>query len=149
MATESVDATVTGSCLCGSVQYEVTGLRDIIFCHCENCRRTHGNFSAYSSAARADLQITERRTLRWYHTDKDVTTNVWRGFCSECGSPDVAWRLPDGDPVPREVCRACGAIHYRNPQVVVGCPATWEARVPLCRRPTPPPPRRCDIHDIV
>ena len=55
-------------------------------------------------------------------------------FCSECGSPDVAWRIPDGDTVPREVCGACGAIHYRNPKVVVGCLATWEDRVLLCRR---------------
>lgn len=86
MATESEGKKVTGSCLCGGVRYEVAGLRDILYCHCENCRRTHGNFSAYSSALRGDLEITERRTLRWCHTDKDVTPNVWRGFCSECGS---------------------------------------------------------------
>ena len=59
-------------------------------------------------------------------------------FCSECGSPDVAWRIPDGDTVPREVCGACGAIHYRNPKVVVGCLATWEDRVLLCRRAIEP-----------
>jgi ADP-ribose pyrophosphatase YjhB (NUDIX family) len=59
-------------------------------------------------------------------------------FCSECGSPDVAWRIPDGDSVPREVCGACGAIHYRNPKVVVGCLATWEDRVLLCRRAIEP-----------
>ncbi len=59
-------------------------------------------------------------------------------FCSECGSPDVAWRIPDGDTVPREVCGACGAIHYRNPKVVVGCLATWEERVLLCRRAIEP-----------
>lgn len=77
----------TGRCLCGGVRYQVTGpLRDILYCHCENCRRTHGNFSAYSSARRGDLEITERRTLRWYHTDKDVTPDVWRGFCAECGA---------------------------------------------------------------
>ena len=59
-------------------------------------------------------------------------------FCSECGSADVAWRIPDGDTVPREVCGACGAIHYRNPKVVVGCLATWEDRVLLCRRAIEP-----------
>lgn len=59
-------------------------------------------------------------------------------FCSECGSPDVAWRIPDGDTVPREVCGACGAIHYRNPKVVVGCLATWDDRVLLCRRAIEP-----------
>ena len=59
-------------------------------------------------------------------------------FCSDCGSPDVAWRIPDGDTSPREVCGACGAIHYRNPKVVVGCLATWEDRVLLCRRAIEP-----------
>jgi ADP-ribose pyrophosphatase YjhB (NUDIX family) len=59
-------------------------------------------------------------------------------FCSDCGSPDVAWRIPDGDTVPREVCGACGAIHYRNPKVVVGCLAVWEDRVLLCRRAIEP-----------
>ena len=59
-------------------------------------------------------------------------------FCSECGSPRVAWRIPDGDTAPREVCGACGAIHYRNPKVVVGCLAVWEDRVLLCRRAIEP-----------
>ena len=59
-------------------------------------------------------------------------------FCSDCGSPHVAWRIPDGDTVPREVCGACGAIHYRNPKVVVGCLAVWEDRVLLCRRAIEP-----------
>lgn len=79
--------TVSGSCLCGGVRYEVHGpLRDILFCHCENCRRAHGNFSAYSSSRRGDLVVTSDGPLRWYHTDKDVTPNVRRGFCSRCGS---------------------------------------------------------------
>ena len=34
--------------------------------------------------------ITEERGLKWYHTDKDVTPNVQRGFCQECGS-SVFW----------------------------------------------------------
>ncbi len=91
MSTESSVLKATGSCLCGGVKYEVNGpLRDILYCHCENCRRTHGNFSAYTSARREDLGITESRTLKWYHTDKDVTLGVQRGFCSECGS-SVFW----------------------------------------------------------
>jgi ADP-ribose pyrophosphatase YjhB (NUDIX family) len=59
-------------------------------------------------------------------------------YCSECGSPDVDWRIPEGDTVPREVCAACGAIHYRNPKIVVGCLATLEAQVLLCRRAIEP-----------
>jgi hypothetical protein len=81
----------TGSCLCCGVQFEVRGpVRDALFCHCENCRRTHGNFSAYASSRRDDLVITQDATLRWYHTDKDVTPDVRRGFCCACGA-SVFW----------------------------------------------------------
>jgi hypothetical protein len=85
----------TGGCLCGGVAYEVRGpVRDALLCHCENCRRTHGNYSAYASARREDLVMVKNETLRWYHTDKDVTPNVQRGFCSECGA-SVFWD-PEG-----------------------------------------------------
>jgi ADP-ribose pyrophosphatase YjhB (NUDIX family) len=59
-------------------------------------------------------------------------------FCSACGSPDVALRIPEGDTLPRYVCPACGSIHYQNPKVVVGCLPEWEDRVLLCRRAIEP-----------
>jgi hypothetical protein len=84
-STDAVRA--TGSCLCGAVTFEVRGkLRDVLFCHCFNCRRTHGHVSAYSSSHRGHLVVTEDRGLKWYHTDKDVTPDVQRGFCAECGA---------------------------------------------------------------
>jgi hypothetical protein len=77
----------TGSCLCGAVRYEVHGpMRDVLFCHCRNCRRTHGHVSAYTSCRREDFEITDDGGLKWYHTDLDVTPNVQRGFCTGCGS---------------------------------------------------------------
>ena len=34
----------TGGCLCGAVRYQVHGpLRDVLICHCVECRRWHGN----------------------------------------------------------------------------------------------------------
>lgn len=95
MSAEGEAPRATGSCLCGGVAYEVRGpVRDALLCHCENCRRTHGNYAAYASARREDLVIARDATLRWYHTDKDVTPNVKRGFCSECGA-SVFWD-PEG-----------------------------------------------------
>ncbi|MCS2609289.1 GFA family protein [Halomonas sp. wenzhen-202101] len=33
---------LSGSCLCGGVQYEITGpLTDIYHCHCSMCRKLH------------------------------------------------------------------------------------------------------------
>jgi ADP-ribose pyrophosphatase YjhB (NUDIX family) len=59
-------------------------------------------------------------------------------FCSTCGSSDLAFRVPDGDNLPRYVCPSCGTIHYQNPKVVVGCLPEWEGRVLLCKRAIEP-----------
>ena len=59
-------------------------------------------------------------------------------FCSHCGSDRIEFRVPDGDSLPRNVCAACGTIHYRNPKVVVGCLPIWEGRVLLCKRAIEP-----------
>ena len=58
-------------------------------------------------------------------------------YCSNCGSP-VAIRSPVGDRVPRHMCDACGAIHYRNPRLVVGSLPVWEDKILLCRRAIEP-----------
>ena len=54
-------------------------------------------------------------------------------FCSNCSAP-VSLKVPEGDNRPRSVCDTCGAIHYENPKVVVGCLVIADDRVLLCRR---------------
>jgi hypothetical protein len=81
-----------GGCLCGGVRYEIIGpRRDVINCHCENCRRTHGNFAAYTSVNKADLVLTNARTLLWYH---DQSPDTYRGFCKRCGA-SLFWDARD------------------------------------------------------
>ena len=47
---------ITGGCLCGGVRYAVTGpLRDIIACHCEQCRRSSGHFVAATACRREQI----------------------------------------------------------------------------------------------
>lgn len=58
-------------------------------------------------------------------------------FCSDCGQP-VELRIPAGDHLPRHACPACGAIHYRNPKVIVGCVPEWDDRILMCRRAIEP-----------
>jgi len=58
-------------------------------------------------------------------------------YCSQCGAP-VELRVPPGDHLPRYVCDACGAIHYQNPRLVVGCVPEYEGRILLCRRAIEP-----------
>ena len=79
-------ARAAGGCLCGAIRYRVGGpLRDVVFCHCSRCRRTHGHFAAYTACARGDLELVEARGLRWYESD-----GRRRGFCAECGA-SVFW----------------------------------------------------------
>jgi ADP-ribose pyrophosphatase YjhB (NUDIX family) len=58
-------------------------------------------------------------------------------FCSRCGQP-VTRRVPAGDSRERDVCDACGTIHYVNPRPVVGTVPVWGERVLLCRRAIEP-----------
>ncbi len=79
------DATprASGGCLCGAVRYEVYGpLREVINCHCGQCRRSHGHVAAYTSAKREDLVLTEDRGLKWYRSSDFAR----RGFCGDCGA---------------------------------------------------------------
>jgi hypothetical protein len=76
----------TGRCLCGAVRYRVDGrLRDVLICHCEECRRWHGHVSACTAAKREDLVLTEQRGLRWLDSPRS-DAHARRGFCAECGS---------------------------------------------------------------
>ena len=80
-------AKASGGCLCGEVRYEVRGqLRNVINCHCSNCRRMHGHIAAYASVRRENLVLTKKDGLKWYRSVTDETPNVHRGFCQECGS---------------------------------------------------------------
>ena len=83
---------LSGGCLCGGVRYQLTGAcRDIINCHCENCRRTHGHIAAYTSVNRSDLALVNQQTLQWYH---DKSPDTYRGFCNRCGA-SLFWDARD------------------------------------------------------
>ena len=58
-------------------------------------------------------------------------------FCPNCAAP-LAQRVPPGDSMLRDLCDACGSIHYQNPKLVVGCVPDWEGRILLCRRAIEP-----------
>lgn len=59
-------------------------------------------------------------------------------FCSQCGTDQIRWVVPDGDNRPRHVCGNCNEIYYQNPKIVVGCIPEWEDTVLLCRRAIEP-----------
>jgi hypothetical protein len=88
----------TGRCLCGAVRYEVRGpLRDVLICHCEECRRWHGHISAFTAARREDLAVGDERALRWIDSPAS-DADARRGFCGDCGS-SLFWEAPGLDTV--------------------------------------------------
>ena len=116
-----------GGCLCGGVAFRVNGpLRDVVFCHCSRCRRTHGHFAAYTACARADLELVADSTLRWHELEGSR-----RGFCCECGG-SVFWERegratisiaagmleqPTGLAVSHQVFAADAGDYYELPDV--------------------------------
>ena len=80
----------TGGCLCGAVRYQVDGpLRRVVYCHCEQCRRTSGHFVAATACNSDHLSVSVDDGLRWYRS----SSFAQRGFCGLCGA-SVFWR-PD------------------------------------------------------
>ena len=79
----------TGSCLCGAVRYEVSGpLREVVACHCSQCRKQTGHFYAATDCRDNDLTVHDPDgALRWYAASEDAR----RGFCGTCGSA-LFWR---------------------------------------------------------
>jgi len=88
----------TGRCICGAVAFEVDGpLRDVVLCHCTECRRWAGHAWAATDALLADVDFTEERGLRWIDSP-DSEYDARRGFCAECGS-SLFWQVPDSERV--------------------------------------------------
>jgi hypothetical protein len=77
---------VRGSCLCGGIQYEITGtLYESLNCHCSMCRKAHG--AAFRSRARVRSDdfhwISGEHLLTFFES----SPGNHRGFCRICGSP--------------------------------------------------------------
>ena len=90
--TGGTGATAKGSCLCGSVRYEVRAeLRPVTFCHCSQCRKQTGLYYAATSAPADAVTIEGHDRLRWFQASEKAE----RGFCGTCGSA-LFWRPKGG-----------------------------------------------------
>jgi hypothetical protein len=70
-------------------------LRDVLLCHCTECRRWAGHAWAASATLSEHLHFTEERGLRWIDSP-DSAHDARRGFCRECGS-SLFWHAPGRD----------------------------------------------------
>ncbi len=72
-----------GRCLCGAVNFKVHGqLRDVIACHCIQCRKQTGHYWAATSARTDDISLEGGDNLTWFTSSPGYK----RGFCKTCGS---------------------------------------------------------------
>lgn len=79
--------TLNGSCLCGSVQYELSGQSDRFYhCHCRRCRKASGTGHASNLIVNLEsFKWTRGEDLLVYYKvpeAKRFATN----FCGRCGS---------------------------------------------------------------
>lgn len=102
--------TISGSCLCQQIRYELTGDPQVkLLCHCENCRKVTG-FSFMANAVyqedvstilshlqSTDLTLTHSKQLRiisgedvlkiYKDRNNSKGTVLSRALCSNCSSP--------------------------------------------------------------
>ena len=76
--------TATGGCRCGAIRLRASGEpSSVIYCHCQDCRRSSGAPISLFAGYRADEVEIEQGTPKGYTSSPGVT----RSFCAECGTP--------------------------------------------------------------
>jgi hypothetical protein len=84
---------LTGHCLCGAVRFRLTGeRRNVVVCHCGQCRRWHGHVGAYTRVAKSDLVVDG--SVTWFRSSE----RAQRGFCRDCGS-SLFWERLGSDQI--------------------------------------------------
>lgn len=75
---------VSGSCLCGALQFELLGRRLwVAHCHCQSCRRNSGSAVATFVGYKKEQLSYTRGERKFYASSPGVR----RGFCGDCGTP--------------------------------------------------------------
>jgi len=67
-----------------------------------------------------------------------VYKNLILKYCSNCGSDQIKFLIPEGDNYERFVCDNCDSIHYNNPRVIVGCLPIYDQKIVICKRAIEP-----------
>ncbi len=114
-----------GSCLCGSVKYEVTcELGPVVLCHCTQCRKGSGSAFASNSPIPVDHfhLVSGEEALTAYESSPGKK----RIFCKHCGSPIISQR----DSLPHTVRLRVGTLDTGQgvkavAHIYVGSKAQW------------------------
>jgi hypothetical protein len=74
--------TLTGACLCGGVEYEVTDPQSLGYCHCTRCQRWTGESLAGVVVDKGNFRFTKGEELVKTYESEFAPRN----FCGNCGS---------------------------------------------------------------
>ena len=55
-------------------------------------------------------------------------------YCSNCGSSNLEFKIPEDDNRKRYCCSDCGTIFYTNPNLVVGTLSTFDNKILIAKR---------------
>lgn len=81
----------TGRCNCGAVRFRTQGpVREVVACHCSQCRRQSGLYFAATNVADDRIEIEGGDNITWYQASDAAR----RGFCKICGSA-LFWKHRD------------------------------------------------------
>lgn len=76
---------IKGSCLCGSVKFEIEGKpQSLSYCHCGRCRKTGGIYSAVLVGDSESLTVSGAENIVRYAPEDPWKYS--RSFCKNCGS---------------------------------------------------------------
>jgi len=76
----------SGGCLCNTVRFEIHGdIRNIVYCHCSQCRKAQGTAFATNG-------IVQTKDFIFLNGENDLTgftvnEKQIKYFCKHCGSP--------------------------------------------------------------
>lgn len=120
---------VRGSCLCGSVAYEVRlPFKGFVNCHCSHCRKASG--SAYAANA-----VVDPEAFRWTKGESEIVRydlptarSFSVCFCSHCGS-----QLPHPTRSGQVVILPAGSFDD-DPGTAPSANVHWSSRAPWCRQ---------------
>lgn len=78
-----------GGCLCGGVRFEINGpIKNIVYCHCSQCRKPQGSaFASNGVVQAADFSVVSGAELL---KGFEATPGQTKYFCGTCGSPIIS-----------------------------------------------------------
>jgi hypothetical protein len=118
------ETNVTGSCLCGEVQYKVSGAAERFYhCHCQRCRKATGSGHASNLLVKPESSITWTKGEELLGRFKvPEAERFYNCFCTKCGSP-----MPRVVPELEAVIIPAGTLDDESP-IKPGARIFWDSR---------------------